>query len=204
MIEKKWKFVIQYYFNASSLTSLLAVRKIFQRPINDFIAVDLFFCFLMYIVSVTKPTFMMILNQMIDLLWQTAVAVLNSTTRRAWTFKIKFFEMGNTTYNGNVFLSEISYLNYITYIIKTRGLSVEALCGEIWHKASTDKPLFSLHKLYNSDNLFLQTKHFHCMWYFPSQKTSTWMFMLFLWRCSTQPLQFATKYPSSDLISSWK
>ena len=35
----------------------------------------------MYIVSVGKPTFTMILNQMMDTLWQTAAVVANSTTR---------------------------------------------------------------------------------------------------------------------------
>ena len=43
---------------------------------------NLFFCFFVYIVSVGKPTFMMILYQMMDILWQTAVSVANSTTRR--------------------------------------------------------------------------------------------------------------------------
>ena len=95
-------------------------------------AVDLFLCFLMYIVSVVNPTFTMILNQMMDILWQTAAAVSNSATRRAWTFKLKFFEMGNTTYNGNALFAEMSYLNYITYVMKIRSLSPEA---------STDKLL---------------------------------------------------------------
>ena len=39
--------------------------------------------FFMYIVSVGKPTFMMILNQMMDTLWQTAAPVTNGTTRSA-------------------------------------------------------------------------------------------------------------------------
>ena len=37
----------------------------------------------MYIVSVGKPTFMMILNRMMDVLWQTAAAVANGTTTSA-------------------------------------------------------------------------------------------------------------------------
>ena len=40
--------------------------------------------------------------------------------------------MGNTTYNGNALFAEMSYLNYITYVMKIRGLSPEA---------STDKLL---------------------------------------------------------------
>ena len=32
-----------------------------------------------------KPTFMMIINQMMDILWQTAAAVANGTTRTAST-----------------------------------------------------------------------------------------------------------------------
>ena len=43
-----------------------------QRPINDFIAVDLFLCIFRYIVPAGKPTFMIILNQIIDILWQNA------------------------------------------------------------------------------------------------------------------------------------
>ena len=34
----------------------------------------------MYIVSVGKPAFIMILNWMMDILWQTAAAVANGTT----------------------------------------------------------------------------------------------------------------------------
>ena len=40
--------------------------------------------------------------------------------------------MGNTTYNGNALFAEMSYLNYITYVMKIRSLSPEA---------STDKLL---------------------------------------------------------------
>ena len=55
----------------------------FQRPIIEFIAVDLFLCFLTCIVPAEKPTFMMMLNQTTDILWQAATAVTNGTTRRA-------------------------------------------------------------------------------------------------------------------------
>ena len=37
----------------------------------------------MYIASFGKPTFMIILNRMMDILWQTTAAVANGTTRRA-------------------------------------------------------------------------------------------------------------------------
>ena len=40
-------------------------------------AVVLFVCFLVHSVSVGKPTFMMILNQMMNILWQTAAVVAN-------------------------------------------------------------------------------------------------------------------------------
>ena len=36
---------------------------------------DLFLCFLMCTVSAEKPTFMMMLNQTTDILWQAAAAV---------------------------------------------------------------------------------------------------------------------------------
>ena len=35
----------------------------------------------MYIVHVGKPTFMMILNQIMDFLWQTAAAVASGTAK---------------------------------------------------------------------------------------------------------------------------
>ena len=78
----------------------------FQRPINDFIAVDLLLCFYIYIVSVGKPTFMMILNQMMDILWQTEATVANGTTRSAWTFKLKCFKLWSITYNWNALFAE--------------------------------------------------------------------------------------------------
>ena len=43
------------------------------------------------------PTFMMILNQMMDILWQTAAAVANGIKRSASSFKLKIFEIRNTT-----------------------------------------------------------------------------------------------------------
>ena len=125
-------------------------------------AVDLFLCFLMYIVSVVNPTFTMILNQMMDILWQTAAAVSNSATRRAWTFKLKFFEMGNTTYNGNALFAEISYLNYITYVMKIRVYLWRPCVIFLHTRLLQINPLFLLYKLYNSDNLFLKEKHFRC------------------------------------------
>ena len=60
----------------------------------------------MYIVFVGKPTFMMILNQMMDILWQTAVIVASGITRSAHTFKLKIFEMRSTTCNGTALLTE--------------------------------------------------------------------------------------------------
>ena len=48
-----------------------------------------------------KPTFMIIINQMMDILWQTAASVANETIRSAWTFKLKFCEMRSTTCNRN-------------------------------------------------------------------------------------------------------
>ena len=41
----------------------------FPKTKKDFIAIVLFIYFLIYIVSVGKPTLMMILNQMMDILW---------------------------------------------------------------------------------------------------------------------------------------
>ena len=63
--------------------------------------------FFMYILSVGKPTFMMILNQMMDILWQTAASVANETTRSAWTFKLKFCKMRSTTCNRNALFAQI-------------------------------------------------------------------------------------------------
>ena len=74
--------------------------------VSEFVVVVLFLCFLIYILSVGKPTFMMILNQMVDILWQAAAAAANGTTRSAWTFKLKFSELRNTTCNGNALFAE--------------------------------------------------------------------------------------------------
>ena len=60
----------------------------------------------MYIVFVGKPTFMMILNRMMDILWQTAAAVANGTTTSACTFKLNVFEIKSTTCNGNALFVE--------------------------------------------------------------------------------------------------
>ena len=53
----------------------------------------------MYIVSAGKPTFMMILSLMVDILRQTTATVANGTTTSAWTFNV--FEIKSTTHNGN-------------------------------------------------------------------------------------------------------
>ena len=61
----------------------------------------------------------MILNQMIDILWQTAAAVATSTTRSALTFKLKLFEMKITTCNGYALFAENKlYELYKTYVMK--------------------------------------------------------------------------------------
>ena len=41
-----------------------------------------------------------------DILWQTTASVVNSITRSAWQFKLKFFEMRSTTDNGNALFAE--------------------------------------------------------------------------------------------------
>ena len=65
-------------------------------------------------------------------------------------------------------------------------------------------PLFSLHKFYNSYTLFSANIAFPWHVVLLISKTLTWMFMHFLWYHSRQPLHFAIKYSSSDLISSWR
>ena len=60
---------------------------------------------------------------MVDILWQTAAAVANGTIR-------SFFETWSTTSNWNALLQKISYVDYTTYIMKIRCLSVEVLCVE--------------------------------------------------------------------------
>ena len=89
----------------------------------------------MYIVSVGKLTFMMVLNRMMHILWQTAEAVANGTTTSAYSFKLKFFEIKSTTCNGwKCCLQKINYMkmkiNYmkmkINYMkMKIRGFSVD-------------------------------------------------------------------------------
>ena len=41
-----------------------------------------------------------------DILWQTALAMANGTTRSSWIFKLKLFEMRSITCNGNVLFAE--------------------------------------------------------------------------------------------------
>ena len=60
----------------------------------------------MYIVSIVKPTFMIILNQMMDMLWQTTAAAANGTRTSARTFKLKIFEIKSTTCNENALFAE--------------------------------------------------------------------------------------------------
>ena len=43
---------------------------------------------------------------MIDILWQAAAALANGTRGSAWTFKLKFSEMRNTTCNGNALFAK--------------------------------------------------------------------------------------------------
>ena len=76
-----------------------------------------------------KPTFMITINQMMNILWQTAASVVNETTRSPWTFKLKFCEMGSTTCNRNALIAQINYTNYIM-----KGFVCWILMfGEIWH-----------------------------------------------------------------------
>ena len=99
----------------------------------------LFLCFLIYILSVGKPTFMMILNQMMDILWQTATAVANGTTRSAWTFKLKFFEMRSTTCNGNALFAENKVYELYNLCNENKGLICAGLtCGENLNSSCLD------------------------------------------------------------------
>ena len=77
------------------------------------------------------PTFMMILNRMMDILWQAAAAVTNCTTTNAWTFKLKFFETKSTTFNGNALFTENKL-----YENENKGL----ICGELmWRNTTLSK-----------------------------------------------------------------
>ena len=72
---------------------------------------------------------------MMEILWQTAVVMTNGITRSARTFKLNIFEIRSTTHSMEMLcLQKIRYMNYITYTVKIRGLSVEDLCME---KSST-------------------------------------------------------------------
>ena len=64
-----------------------------------------------------------------DILWQTAAAVANGTTRSASTNQIfKVFYVPHAM--EMVCLHKINCMNYITYTMKIRGLSLEDLCVE--------------------------------------------------------------------------
>ena len=76
----------------------------------------------MYIASFRKPTFMIILNRMMDILWQTPAAVADGTTRRAWTFKLKFFEMKSVTCNGKALFAENKLSELYTLYNENIGL----------------------------------------------------------------------------------
>ena len=76
----------------------------------------------MYILFVGEPTFIMILNQIVDIFWQTAAPVTNGTTTSARTFKLTFSGIKSITCND-----EENKL----YENENKGLSVEDLCGEI-------------------------------------------------------------------------
>ena len=72
----------------------------------------------------------MILNQMVDILWQTAAAVevyKNKNHKKCINIQVKVF-WDNAM--QMLCLQKISYMNYITYIMKIRDLFVEDLCVE--------------------------------------------------------------------------
>ena len=80
----------------------------------------------MYIAFVGEPTFIMILNRMMDIFWQTAAPVANGTTTSALTFKLTFFGIKVSHAMEMLCMKKINYMK-----MKIRGLSVEDLCGEI-------------------------------------------------------------------------
>ena len=82
-------------------------------------------------VSLRKPTFMMILNWVMDILWQTMAAVANGTTTSASTFKLKFFEIKSTTCNGNALFAENKL-----YENENKGLICEGL---MWRNTTFSK-----------------------------------------------------------------
>ena len=77
---------------------------------------------------------MMILSQMMDILWQTAAAVVNVTTTSAWTFKLKIFEMRSTKCNGNALFAENKVYELYNLYNENQGL----ICGEILNSSCFD------------------------------------------------------------------
>ena len=70
---------------------------------------------------------------MIDILWQTAAAVVNGTTRSAWTFKF-FFDMRTTTCSGNALFTEDRLFELCNLYNENKGLTCGGLiCREIRH-----------------------------------------------------------------------
>ena len=67
----------------------------------------------------------MILNQMIHILWQNTAIVANGNTRTPWIFKLKFFELRNTTWNGNALFAENKVYELFNLYNKNKGL----ICG---------------------------------------------------------------------------
>ena len=84
----------------------------------------------MYIVSVGKPTLMMILNQMMDVLRETPAAVANGTTGGAWKFKLKIFEMKSTICSGNALFAESKLYELCNLYNENKGFVCRGLCVE--------------------------------------------------------------------------
>ena len=86
----------------------------------------------MYILFVGEPTFIMILNRMVDIFWQTAAPVTNGTTTSAWTFKLTFSGIKSITCNGNALYEENKL-----YENENKGL----ICGGLmWRNTIFSKP----------------------------------------------------------------
>ena len=86
----------------------------------------------MYIAFVGEPTFIMILNRMMDIFWQTAAPVANGTTTSALTFKLTFFGIKSITCNGNALYEENKL-----YENENKGL----ICrGLMWRNTIFSKP----------------------------------------------------------------
>ena len=82
---------------------------------------------------------MMILNQMMDILWQPAAAVANGTTRSAWTLNLKFFEMRSTTCNRNSLFAENKVYELYNLYNGNKGLiSRRLMYGEIFNSSCLD------------------------------------------------------------------